>query len=282
MDPDRTGAELPAVEHQVVGLATHLEGFRLEEVDVVGMGLAEGVVSGLGPAGGLVDSDEQGEVDNPQITVGALVHRGPAEVVAELAEHLAGGGPLVGDDEQEVAGLGGETLLQLRLLCLGEELGDRRLEGALGGDLQPHQALGAHLLGLVGEAVELVTAILVGLACGVDALDAGGTGKGLEFGGTEDVGEFGELHCEAQVGLVDAEAVHRLEPGDLDDLPRVLTGGAGRGDHGAADGLVHVVLVDEAHLGVELHELVLAVGAQVLVAQAARDLVVAVDSRHHQ
>ncbi len=45
---------------------------------------------------------------------------------------------------------------------------------------------------------------------------------------------------------------------------------------------MHVVLVDEAHLGVELHELVLAVGAQVLVAQAARDLVVAVDARHHQ
>ena len=66
------------------------------------------------------------------------------------------------------------------------------------------------------------------------------------------------------------------------DLARVLAGGAGGGDHGVADRGVDVVLVDEAHLGVELHELVLAVGAQVLVAEAAGDLVVAVDAGHHQ
>ena len=56
----------------------------------------------------------------------------------------------------------------------------------------------------------------------------------------------------------------------------------GGGEHGLADRGQHVVLVDEAHLGVELHELVLAVGAQVLVAQAAGDLVVAVDAGDHQ
>ena len=58
--------------------------------------------------------------------------------------------------------------------------------------------------------------------------------------------------------------------------------GLGGGEHGVADRGQHVVLGDEAHLGVELHELVLAVGAQVLVAQAAGDLVVAVDAGHHQ
>ena len=42
-----------------------------------------------------------------------------------------------------------------------------------------------------------------------------------------------------------------------------------------------VVLVHEAGLGVELHELELAVGPQVLVPQAAGDLVVAVDAAHH-
>ena len=83
-------------------------------------------------------------------------------------------------------------------------------------------------------------------------------------------------------GLSTAEAVHRLVPRDLDDLARVLAGGLGGGEHRGADRLVHVVLVDEAHLGVELHELVLAVGAQVFVAQAAGDLVVAVDAGHHQ
>ena len=43
-----------------------------------------------------------------------------------------------------------------------------------------------------------------------------------------------------------------------------------------------VVLVDEAHLEVELGELGLAVAAQVLVAEAARDLEVAVDAGDHQ
>ena len=37
--------------------------------------------------------------------------------------------------------------------------------------------------------------------------------------------------------------------------------------------------VDERHLDVELGELGLAVGAQVLVAEAARDLVVALEAR---
>ncbi len=56
----------------------------------------------------------------------------------------------------------------------------------------------------------------------------------------------------------------------------------GGGEHGFADRGEHVVLRDEAHLGVELHELVLPIGAQVLVAQAAGDLVVAIDAGHHQ
>jgi hypothetical protein len=46
--------------------------------------------------------------------------------------------------------------------------------------------------------------------------------------------------------------------------------------------MTHVVGVGEAHLGVELHELELAVGAQILVAQAARDLVVAVHAADHE
>ena len=40
--------------------------------------------------------------------------------------------------------------------------------------------------------------------------------------------------------------------------------------------------VEERRLDVELRELRLAVGAQVLVAEAAHDLVVAVEARHHQ
>ena len=46
--------------------------------------------------------------------------------------------------------------------------------------------------------------------------------------------------------------------------------------------LEHVVLLDEAHLDVELGELGLPVGAEVLVAVAAGDLVVALHAGHHE
>lgn len=56
----------------------------------------------------------------------------------------------------------------------------------------------------------------------------------------------------------------------------------GRGHDRSGDEGEHLVLADEAGLGVELHELVLAVGAQILVAQAAGDLEVAVGAADHQ
>ncbi len=62
-------------------------------------------------------------------------------------------------------------------------------------------------------------------------------------------------------------------------LPGRRLGGS---EHGLRDRRQHVVLAGEAHLGVELHELVLAVGAQILVAETSSDLVVAVDAGDHQ
>ena len=52
-------------------------------------------------------------------------------------------------------------------------------------------------------------------------------------------------------------------------------------DHGLAD-RDDVVLVDERHLDVELGELRLPVGPEVLVAEAAHDLVVALHAGDHQ
>ena len=173
--------------------------------------------------------------------------------------------------------------MTVRDLPGGQELGDGRLERPVGRDLQPDQALGAERLRPVGELVELVAAVVGRRARHPDALDRGGPGEGLELGAGEHVGELDELEPEAEVGLVDAVAVHGLAPRDPLDLRRALArDGLGGGEHRLADGGQHVVLGDEAHLGVELHELVLAVGAQVLVAQAAGDLVVAVDAGDHQ
>ena len=47
-------------------------------------------------------------------------------------------------------------------------------------------------------------------------------------------------------------------------------------------GVDHVLALDEGHLDVELGEVGLAIGAQVLVAEAAGDLVVALEAGDHQ
>ena len=93
VDPDRARAELPAVEHEVVRLRAHRHRVGLEQGDVVGMGLRERVVAGLGAPAVGVAADEHREVDDPHVAVRALVHRRAAEVVAQLAEHLAGRRP---------------------------------------------------------------------------------------------------------------------------------------------------------------------------------------------
>ena len=91
-----------------------------------------------------------------------------------------------------------------------------------------------------------------------------------------------QLHAEADVGLVGAEPLHGVLPGHAGDVAGAL---AGDRLHGGADGLgdrlLDVLLRAEAHLGVELHELELPVGAEVLVTEAPGDLVVAVETADH-
>ncbi len=95
-----------------------------------------------------------------------------------------------------------------------------------------------------------------------------------------------ELHPEPDVRLVGPEPLHHLvvrvsRERDLGERP-VRAGGPGHVDHHRFDETHHRVLVDEAHLEVELGELGLPVPAKVLVAVAARDLEVAVDASDHQ
>ena len=97
-------------------------------------------------------------------------------------------------------------------------------------------------------------------------------------------GDLDQLQAEAQVGLVAAEAVHGLVPGDRVRSPagRSPVTASAASSTASEMNVEHLVLRDEAGLGVELHELVLPVGPQVLVPQAAGDLVVAVDAADHQ
>ena len=97
-------------------------------------------------------------------------------------------------------------------------------------------------------------------------------------------GEVDQLHAEAEVGLVGAVPVDGLGPRHAwAPRPGRSPVTASAASRTASDtNAEHVLLVDEGRLDVELGELELPVGPQVLVPQAAGDLVVAVHAGHHQ
>ena len=174
------------------------------------------------------------------------------------------------------------------LLGLGrEELGGRAGQG-VGLDLEPDQSLGAHAADELGQAVEVLAAVPRAPARGADPSDPVavllGLLEDLELGLPGDVGDVLQLQPVAQVGPVVAEPLHHVvvvEPGEreLDILAGELPGHRGDQDlHRRGD----VLVVDERHLDVELGELGLTVGAEVLVAEAAGDLEIAVEPRDHQ
>src|SRR5919106_878567 len=105
----------------------------------------------------------------------------------------------------------------------------------------------------------------------------------LYFCRREHIRKVRQLHSVAEVGLVRPETLHRLGVGQAREgvhvhtehfLPYVS-------EHPFGD-IEHVVHFHERHLEVELGEVRLAVGAQILVTEAPGDLVIAVEARHHQ
>ena len=164
---------------------------------------------------------------------------------------------------------------------LAEVLGHRPGQLAVLLDQQVRQSAGATLLGPLLPGVELLARLAraTGHDDRADVLRL----EDAELGPGEVVGALDQLQAHPQVGLVAAEATHRLGVGHPRDraLDLDVDGAPHRGQH-----LLHqlddVVLVDEGHFDVELGELRLPVGTEVLVAVAARDLVVPLDPADHQ
>ncbi len=95
--------------------------------------------------------------------------------------------------------------------------------------------------------------------------------------------DVGDLESVPQVGPVAAVPLHRRRVGHARERRRYRVAGLGpqRGDQPLGD-RDDVLDADERRLDVDLRELRLAVGPQVLVAEAARHLEVAVVARDHQ
>ena len=105
----------------------------------------------------------------------------------------------------------------------------------------------------------------------------------LEPQGRHLLGHVRDGHGEAQVGLVRAVAEDRLRVGHARKRPLHPHPGEGEQAHEQGlDQLEDGLHARKRHLDVDLGELGLAVGAQVLVAEAADDLEIAVHPRDHE
>src|SRR5690606_24105966 len=104
----------------------------------------------------------------------------------------------------------------------------------------------------------------------------------------DEIGEVDVLHVEAQIRLVVAVLAHRLvvthpRKAALGVLRREIeAGGLPDREDEPLDEREDVVLVHEAELDVDLRELGLAIEPEILVAEAAHDLEVLFEPRHHE
>ena len=204
-----------------------------------------------------------------------------ADLHAGRTQQRAGLLRLAGGEEHAVARVRTHGGGQAGLLLLGDVLGHRAGQLAVLLDEHVGQALGAALLGPLLPRVE-GAAGLGGAARHHDGAHVLVL-EHAERGVLEVLGQVRQLEAEAQVRLVRAVLLHRLGVGHAADRRRHVH--AHEGPQGLDDLLAegdHVVLLHEGGLDVQLGELGLTVGAEVLVAVAAGDLVVLLDPAHLQ
>ena len=89
VDPDAARAELPAVEHEVVGLRAHGQRVGRQHGQILGVGHGERVVRRLRIAVG-VEPSNIGKSTTQHVAVRALADRRRAEADAQRPEHRAG------------------------------------------------------------------------------------------------------------------------------------------------------------------------------------------------
>ncbi len=254
----------------------------------------ERVVAG-GPALVVLVVFEHREVDDPHRLPGAAVEVAllVAEPCAQRAKGIVDDLGLVGAEEDQVAGLCPGAVDDGFQGIFVEVLDDRALQAGLVQlrdviDLDVGEAPGAVDADEAGVFVDLA-ARQAGAAGNAQRGDAavvavGDIGEDLEGDIPDRVGDFGEFERDAQVRLVGTETAHRL--GVSDARERVGQVDADRILEDVADQLLDqagdFVLGHERGLDIDLGEFGLAVGAQILVAEALDDLVVAVEAGDHQ
>ena len=250
------------------------------------------------PAGVLLVVFEHGKIDHPQrfplafLQVVLPAELGMADLVAQCADRVVDDLAGVGTEEDQVA-VARTGARQDRIeRGVVQVLHDRRLQSlaAAAGivDLDVGQPLGAVDRHELGVAVDLAAGQLAAAghaqADHPAALHVGRAREHLEVDAFHRLGEIGELQLHPQVGLVRTVQPHRFGIrhgrkllGQI-DVDRRLEH---RADHLLED-RADLDLGQERGFAVDLGELRLPVGAQVFIAKALGDLVVAIEARHHQ
>ncbi|OPZ82145.1 MAG: hypothetical protein BWY76_02806 [bacterium ADurb.Bin429] len=230
---------------------------------------------------------EHGKIHHPEVVPQPFRDEPQAisQVQAQAAQRLRHHRGHVGHQQQQIVHLGAHRLFESFDFFGREELRHRRLQ-LISRHLEVSQSLGAKPFGELGQFVQLA-ARETGGALHIQAfhLPAGRqhAGEGFELGVGEDCGQIHEFHAEAGIGFVAAKARHRLG----------ITHARERGRHLHADDrhdapdqafhqFQHIVALHEGHLQVNLRVFELAVAPQVLITQAARELIVPLDAGDHQ
>ena len=135
-------------------------------------------------------------------------------------EHLARRAPLVGDDEHEVAGRRAGGRHEPGPLGVGEELVERRRQRQPApSDVTLNQARPLAPSSLARSTRASSRLRPSDAPSGTRIAFTHGAAKARTCGAGEHRAQVDELHPEAQVGLVDAEAVHGLVPGHASRWP---------------------------------------------------------------
>src|SRR5690554_359330 len=289
MDTDGTATQFGAVQYHVIG--TGQLAFRLgDQFFRAAARRGERVVQrGQGTIAVLF---EHREVDHPQRRPFALdqIHVF-ADLDAQRTQGFVNDGRLIGAKEHDVAVFGFQTLHHLHGDIFAQELDDRGLQ-AFGTllqliDLDPGQALGTVDTDKAGVLVDDLAGQLGttrDFQCRYATFRVlGGTGKYLEFDILQQVGNVHQLQRNTQIRLVGAVAVHRFRVWHAREVAQVYVQQFDKqlADH--AFGQAHdPFLVHERGFDIDLGEFRLTVGTQVFITEALGDLIVAVETGHHQ
>ena len=212
MDTDRAPTDLVAVAHHVVGPGQCLVGCGLEGIEPIGVGRCERMVHGGPPLAAVIffRALEHGRVDDPEEGPRGLVDE--AQTLADLYPGRPEQGTRIRDRPGRKKGAvtrrGTHRGLQTCPLGIRQILGDRATELAICTEGDIGEAPSPTLLCPLLPRVKLPTR-LIRSARHDHSPDVGGL-EDAERRLAEVLREVDEFETEAQVGLVGAEAAHRL------------------------------------------------------------------------